>query len=263
MERIGTLETVVDDVGNGPTILLVHGIVETKEIWKPTMAVFSDDYRFITYNTRGHGGAIATDDDYSIDAYAGDIKNIIDKYTDDPLYLVGHSFGCVHIQRFLQKYEDQVDNVLLFQSSAQSPKFSSHPQPLERLARYKRQSIRREFKRNMLKPLNMIRPEAPIMIRNNPKWIMNAVDQIKVPKGDVRDKIKEALKFDYTDDNSRITNNNVTVAGGLRDEVVRVEDINVLNNSIHHSELEWINSGHMSMFFPPYFDIMYEKLEKS
>lgn len=262
MEEIGTLKTKVDVAGEGPDVVLVHGIVETMDVWRPTMAVHSDDYRMVAYNTRGHGGAVATDDDYSLSAYAGDIKNIIDEYCDGHAdMLIAHSFGCVHTQRLLHEYDDLVDSVTLFHSTAEEAKFAHGEDYLERVARLKKEEIRKEFMRSLLQPDNLMRPEAPTMLLNNPRWLTKVMQNIRVPEPDIRSDIKEALKFDYTEKNRVVNQDDLTVVGSLRDELITIDEIKTLHRSLPTSDLQWINSGHMSMFFPPYFDLLSSRLQ--
>lgn len=82
-----------DVAGDGPPLLLVHGITESSASWAPLVPSLAASHRVITMDLRGHGASseAAT---YDLAAMAGDVAAVLAAAgaTDD-VVLVGHSLG--------------------------------------------------------------------------------------------------------------------------------------------------------------------------
>jgi len=82
---------VRDYGGELDVILLVHGTGHNLEVWKPLAELLKDNYRIITFDTRGHGKTSLDSDDAT--QYWKDIGQIIEKLGIHPVLLIGHSTG--------------------------------------------------------------------------------------------------------------------------------------------------------------------------
>jgi pimeloyl-ACP methyl ester carboxylesterase len=79
--------------GDGPLLVLVHGITENRHSWDPLTDDLARDHRVLRVDLRGHGESPGGDD-YSIGALADDIAAVVAEV--DPAgrpLLVGHSLG--------------------------------------------------------------------------------------------------------------------------------------------------------------------------
>ncbi|MEN6374572.1 MAG: alpha/beta hydrolase [Smithella sp.] len=95
--RVGNsmeLAADVDGDWNGQPVLLLHGGGQTRYAWGSTTETISKaGFLVINLDLRGHGhSSWAPDGDYSIDAYANDIRSVID-HIGRPAALVGASLG--------------------------------------------------------------------------------------------------------------------------------------------------------------------------
>lgn len=78
--------------GDGPAVVLVHGITESAATWDPITERLSAGHRVITTDLRGHGesGSAAR---YDLEAMAGDIAVVMASADAARPHLVGHSLG--------------------------------------------------------------------------------------------------------------------------------------------------------------------------
>ncbi len=83
-----------DEVGAGPTVVLVPGSCSTGAAWRPVMAQWKHNYRVITTSLLGYGGTqerrSVADTDIAHEAEA--LETVI-RRAGCPVHLVGHSFG--------------------------------------------------------------------------------------------------------------------------------------------------------------------------
>src|SRR4051794_3390211 len=70
--RVGFLRA-----GEGPLIVLVHGITSSSEIWRPVIRRLARDYTVVAPDLLGHGRSAKPRGDYSLGAYASGIRDLL------------------------------------------------------------------------------------------------------------------------------------------------------------------------------------------
>lgn len=90
----GTSIAYYDYGGDGPAVVLVHGITENASAWHPVAVELAKSNRVISLDLRGHGasGSAST---YDLGAMAGDVGAVIEESHISAPHLVGHSLGGV------------------------------------------------------------------------------------------------------------------------------------------------------------------------
>ena len=83
--------------GQGPDVVLVHGVTGDLSIWFlcKAMQTLSERYRVTAFDIRGHGYSDAPPDRYTSGDHAADLLAIMDKLAVERATVVGHSFGGV------------------------------------------------------------------------------------------------------------------------------------------------------------------------
>ncbi|MFT0852008.1 3-oxoadipate enol-lactonase [Achromobacter sp. F4_2707] len=76
-----------------PVLLLSNSLGTTLEMWAEQLAVFSETYRVVCYDTRGHGGSPVTPGPYSFDLLGEDVLSIMDALNVDKAAICGVSMG--------------------------------------------------------------------------------------------------------------------------------------------------------------------------
>jgi pimeloyl-ACP methyl ester carboxylesterase len=83
--------------GQGPGVVLVHGVTGDLSIWFlcKAMQTLSARYRVLAFDLRGHGYSDAPPDRYTSGDHAADLFALMDEIAMDSATVVGHSFGGV------------------------------------------------------------------------------------------------------------------------------------------------------------------------
>lgn len=80
------------EVGDGPPVVLVHGITESHESWQPVIDRLAATHRVIAMDLRGHGRS-AHAASYDLASMAGDVIAVAAAAGVERPHLVGHSLG--------------------------------------------------------------------------------------------------------------------------------------------------------------------------
>lgn len=82
-----------DIQGNGPALLLIHGLGSCKEDWEDQVAPFSRHYQVISFDLRGHGQSDKPAGPYSIAQFAADAAALLRALEIEVAHVVGISLG--------------------------------------------------------------------------------------------------------------------------------------------------------------------------
>ncbi|MEU6584206.1 alpha/beta hydrolase [Nocardia sp. NPDC046763] len=78
--------------GEGPPLVLLHGVGARWQVYSPLMVALSDHYAQYAPDLRGHGVS-GRSADYGIGDFAYDVIDFIDSVVGEPAHLYGHSLG--------------------------------------------------------------------------------------------------------------------------------------------------------------------------
>ncbi len=80
--------------GDGkPALIFVHGWSCDLGYWDSQVAAFADDHRVVRIDLGGHGESGLDRENWSIQAFGGDVNAVLDVLKLDDVILVGHSMG--------------------------------------------------------------------------------------------------------------------------------------------------------------------------
>jgi len=79
--------------GEGPPLLLLHGLASTSHIWDLTAPLLAERFRVLALDQRGHGESDKPDDGYDFDSFTADVHAFIAALGLQRPALVGHSWG--------------------------------------------------------------------------------------------------------------------------------------------------------------------------
>jgi 2-(acetamidomethylene)succinate hydrolase len=82
------------ELGEGPPLLLLHGVTANAYVWLPVMELLADSYHCVAIDQRGHGRTgMPRDGQFDAAAYARDAADLAAFIGCGPVTLVGHSLG--------------------------------------------------------------------------------------------------------------------------------------------------------------------------
>jgi len=111
-------DTLVDDRGDGPVVLCLHGSLMDRTMFAPQMEALSDHYRVVSYDLRAR-----TDrwqGSYDLDDLVADCRVVMDTLDIDSCVLVGMSMGGFVAVRFALAYPERLDGLVLIDSMAEA-----------------------------------------------------------------------------------------------------------------------------------------------
>ena len=110
-------EVYYTDQGKGAALVLLHGYLETGEIWKDFATSLAANFRVITMDLPGHGRSGTWGKVHSMDDLAGSVKAVCEAEGIGRIGLVGHSMGGYVTMAFAELYPDLLWGYSLFHST--------------------------------------------------------------------------------------------------------------------------------------------------
>jgi pimeloyl-ACP methyl ester carboxylesterase len=102
--------------GDGPPIMLIHGVAGSSQQWEPVMRVLSRDFTVLAPDLLGHGRSAKPRGDYSLGAYAAGLRDLTVALGIDSATVVGHSLGGGIALQFAYQFPERTDRLVLVSS---------------------------------------------------------------------------------------------------------------------------------------------------
>ncbi len=100
-------------MGEGPPVLLVHGITSSSRTWKAVMPRLAEKYTVIAPDLLGHGRSAKPQGDYSLGAYASGMRDLLVALDFPKATVVGHSLGGGIAMQFGYQFPDRISRLIL------------------------------------------------------------------------------------------------------------------------------------------------------
>jgi pimeloyl-ACP methyl ester carboxylesterase len=146
------------DSGKGETIVLLHGYLESSEVWERFAEKLSKSFRVICVDLPGHGSSDVFGETHTMELMAGIIKELCIKLNMERVFLAGHSLGGYVALAFLELHPRMLSGYCLFHS---------HPLPDSAEATEKRRreiAIVQAGKKDIMYPENVEKMFATVNI---------------------------------------------------------------------------------------------------
>ena len=110
--------------GQGPALLLLHGLGCDHTTWLPVIAALSRRYTVIAPDLLGHGKSDKPRADYSVGGYANGMRDLLTVLGIDKVTVVGHSFGGGVAMQFAYQFPERTERMVLVCPGGLGPEVS-------------------------------------------------------------------------------------------------------------------------------------------
>ena len=157
------------DTGKGTAVVLLHGFLENKTMWKDLAPILSQKNRVITIDLLGHGATDCLGYVHSMEDNAEIVKAVLSHLRIRKAVLVGHSMGGYVALAFSELYPNTLKGLVLMNSTAKEDS-------AER--KHNRDRAIKAVKQNYI---NFVRLSvANLFSENNQKRLENEIENIKL-----------------------------------------------------------------------------------
>jgi esterase len=111
--RIGEIELSVAEYGDGPPLILLHGIGSRGVSWWPVIDPLAAQFRLIVPDQRGHGASDKPPVGYLHTDYAADLAGLIEALAIERPRIVGHSLGGLVTLAWAIRNPDRAERIVL------------------------------------------------------------------------------------------------------------------------------------------------------
>lgn len=104
--------------GAGPAIVLLHGFLESGEVWKHFVRRLSREFQVVTIDLPGFGASDTLGHTHSMDEMAAIVHKILKSIDISSCIMAGHSMGGYVTLAYAEKYPRTLKGFVLFHSQA-------------------------------------------------------------------------------------------------------------------------------------------------
>lgn len=118
---VGNIRLSVNDQGEGPALLLVHGFPLDRSMWTGQIEDLSRDYRVIAPDLRGFGLSDVSQGTVLMEQYADDLAGLLDALgVHDGVTLCGLSMGGYVAWQFWRRHRSRLNGLILCDTRAEA-----------------------------------------------------------------------------------------------------------------------------------------------
>ncbi len=112
--------------GDGPPVVLVHGLGFTRQDWAPhVQTLVAAGYRALTYDQRGFGASSLPAEPYDMADLADDLGRVMSAAGVERAHVVGHSLGGMVVQQFAVTHPSRVLSLLVASATSHNGRRAS------------------------------------------------------------------------------------------------------------------------------------------
>jgi pimeloyl-ACP methyl ester carboxylesterase len=107
--------------GQGPTVLLIHGIGGDWRTWEPVLEGLAGNHRVVAVDLPGHGGSAMGHGDYSLGGHANALRDLCGAMGIERATVIGHSLGGGIAMQFAYQFPERCERLVLVSSGGLGP----------------------------------------------------------------------------------------------------------------------------------------------
>jgi pimeloyl-ACP methyl ester carboxylesterase len=102
--------------GSGPTVVLIHGMVNSSRHWQGVAERLAGSHRVVAPDLIGHGDSATPRGDYSLGAHAAGIRDLLTTIGVERATIAGHSLGGGVAMQFFYQFPQRTERLVLVSS---------------------------------------------------------------------------------------------------------------------------------------------------
>ncbi len=110
----GTAYTVE---GDGPPVVLIHGMGLTRDMWDWQLPPLRERFTVIRYDLLGHGESVARPGRYEMDDFVGQLRELLDHLGVTRAAIAGFSLGGLIVRAFALAHPDRCTAIAILNSA--------------------------------------------------------------------------------------------------------------------------------------------------
>ena len=244
----GDVATRYSDEGTGDNVIvLLHGYLESIEIWEDFIPLLSSRYRVLAMDIPGHGISEVVGESHSMEFLADVVHDWLQELKVNRCVLVGHSMGGYVAAAFLEKYPDMLSGLVLLHST---PKSDTEEKRRDRM---REMALVRSGKKELLSRVSPSKAFALENRKNKGEWIENMGFQVMLTEDDGIVALLNGMA-ERTDRSLLMRNSSVPqlYIFGKKDEYIPQEVAQIIKEEQPQARVEWLeHSGHMGFIEEP------------
>jgi pimeloyl-ACP methyl ester carboxylesterase len=99
--------------GTGPAMLLIHGIGDSSDTWRPVVEQLAEHHTVIAPDLLGHGRSEKPRADYTIAGFANGMRDLLTVLEVERVTVVGHSLGGGVAAQFAYQFPERCERLVL------------------------------------------------------------------------------------------------------------------------------------------------------
>ncbi|CAM1342846.1 alpha/beta fold hydrolase [Tenacibaculum aestuarii] len=114
--KVNNIELDYEEYGKGEVLLFLHGLGSTKADWDAQIPFFSEKYRVVVVDLRGHGKTSIPSKDYGVKFMTEDIKQLLDVLKIEKATVIGFSMGGAVAFQLASSNPEYINNLVIVNS---------------------------------------------------------------------------------------------------------------------------------------------------
>jgi pimeloyl-ACP methyl ester carboxylesterase len=111
--KINGLSIAYQQVGSGPALVLLHGLLQDSRVWKTQLDSLSKYFTVIAWDAPGAGQSADPPGNYTITDWADCLSQLLDSAHIKQAHILGLSWGGFLAQEFYHRYPQKVLSLIL------------------------------------------------------------------------------------------------------------------------------------------------------
>ena len=107
--------------GDGPVLLLVHGMAGSSATWKHVVPALAERFTVVARDLLGHGESAKPAGEYSLGAHANGLRDLLNALGHERATCVGQSFGGGVVMQFAYQFPERCERLVLVSSGGLGP----------------------------------------------------------------------------------------------------------------------------------------------